>query len=219
MSREWPRQCMRTQGQPASATSFAIAGSPRPPETSLTMVAPTANASAATLARVVSMLTGSPAAASSRTTGRTRAISVGASIRSAPGRVDSPPTSTMSAPSARMATPCATAASRSAYRPPSENESGVTLRTPITTGRRTGSAYGAALRHRPYRYFHAAGEGQRWLGGAGWYQGEVGQPDEALTGGGGHGEVPVAGGVPVRPAGLAAVRYRRVAVAVAHVRI
>jgi hypothetical protein len=147
MSRECPRQCMSTHGQPASATTFAIVGSASPPETSLTTAAPASSAAAATLARVVSMLIGTPAAASARITGTTRPISVSASIRSAPGRVDSPPTSTRSAPCARSSTPCATAASRSAYRPPSEKESGVTLSTPITTGL-TGSAYGAGDRPR-----------------------------------------------------------------------
>ena len=56
--------------------------------------------------------------------------------RVAPGRVDSPPTSTMSAPAAASANPRSIAASRSSQRPPSLNESGVTLSTPITTGRR-----------------------------------------------------------------------------------
>jgi len=41
----------------------------------------------------------------------------------------------MSAPARTMACPCATAESRCRYRPPSENESGVTLRTPITRQR------------------------------------------------------------------------------------
>ena len=53
----------------------------------------------------------------------------------APGRVDSPPTSSTSAPAATSASPCATAASGSRNRPPSEKESGVTLTMPITAGR------------------------------------------------------------------------------------
>ena len=111
-----------------------MSGSASPPETSLTTAAPAARAASATRARLVSMLTATPAAVSSRMTGRTRSTSVAASIRSAPGRVDSPPMSTRCAPASRRRTPCPTAASRSAYRPPSEKESGVTLRTPITTG-------------------------------------------------------------------------------------
>jgi hypothetical protein len=125
---------MRIHGQPASATTAAIPGSARPPDTSLTITAPAPRAAAATSARVVSMLSGTPAAASALITGSTRAVSVGPSTRSAPGRVDSPPMSMMSAPVRRSAMPCATAASTLAYRPPSEKESGVTLRTPITTG-------------------------------------------------------------------------------------
>ena len=51
------------------------------------------------------------------------------------GRVDSAPTSRMSAPSATMRRACSIAASGSRKRPPSEKESGVTFRTPITSGR------------------------------------------------------------------------------------
>src|SRR5690606_36081546 len=134
ITRECRRQCMITYGQPASATTLVMVGSASPPETSLTTTAPAASAAAATAARVVSTLTGTPAAANSVITGTTRRISVAASTRSAPGRVDSPPTSIRSAPCARSSIPCAIAASRLAHRPPSENESGVTLRTPITTG-------------------------------------------------------------------------------------
>src|SRR5262249_47435569 len=52
----------------------------------------------------------------------------------APGRVDSPPMSTIAQPCAAMLLACATAASAARKRPPSENESCVTLRMPITTG-------------------------------------------------------------------------------------
>jgi hypothetical protein len=65
-----------------------------PPLTSLTSVAPAAIAASATSARVVSTLVRTPAADSSRITGRTRRHSSSLSTRSAPGRVDSPPTST-----------------------------------------------------------------------------------------------------------------------------
>lgn len=108
-----PRQCMITQGVRDSATTAAIRGSARPPETSLTIAAPASTQASATADRVVSTLTRTPAATSSRTTGRTRSRSVAASIRCAPGRVDSPPTSTRSAPASRIATPCATACDRS----------------------------------------------------------------------------------------------------------
>ena len=53
----------------------------------------------------------------------------------APGRVDSPPTSTSAAPSAASRLPWSTAAPGSTKRPPSEKLSGVTLSTPITDGR------------------------------------------------------------------------------------
>ena len=52
----------------------------------------------------------------------------------APGRVDSPPTSTMAAPARTMSSPCSTAASGSRYAPPSEKESGVTFKIPMMRG-------------------------------------------------------------------------------------
>ena len=81
-------------------------GSARPPETSLTIRAPLCSAARATSACMVSMLTVMPCAASSLTTGTTRDASTRGSIRAAPGRVDSPPTSTIPAPSAAIARPC-----------------------------------------------------------------------------------------------------------------
>src|SRR5215472_8437221 len=53
----------------------------------------------------------------------------------APGRVDSPPTSTISAPSSSRRSPCAIAASGEKCCPPSENESGVTFTIPTTAVR------------------------------------------------------------------------------------
>ena len=61
----------------------------------------------------------------------TRRNSSSAAIASAPGRVDSPPTSTMSAPSATIFRPCSMAFSAARNFPPSENESGVTFNTPM----------------------------------------------------------------------------------------
>ena len=52
----------------------------------------------------------------------------------APGRVDSPPTSTIPAPAAIIALPWAAARSGSRSRPPSEKLSGVALTIPMTTG-------------------------------------------------------------------------------------
>lgn len=89
----------------------------------------------ATAARIVSTETTRPSAASARTTGTTRRSSSASSTRGAPGRVDSPPTSIRSAPREARSRPCLTARSVSNQRPPSENESGVTLTTPMTAQR------------------------------------------------------------------------------------
>src|ERR1051326_3944259 len=64
-------------------------------------------------------------------TGMTRSNSTSSGTGSEPGRVDSPPTSVESAPSSTIDKPRATAASSCTNLPPSEKESGVTLRTPI----------------------------------------------------------------------------------------
>ncbi len=131
----WPRQCMATNGTPASRTTAAMSGSARPPLTSLTISAPASSAADAISARMVSMLTTAPAATRPRTTGSTRPDSSSALTRCAPGRVDSPPTSTMSAPSCTSDMPWVMAASGSRNAPPSEKESGVTLTTPMTRQR------------------------------------------------------------------------------------
>ncbi len=129
------RQCMATYAAPVAATVSSMRGSASPPETSLTMSAPASRAASATSLRIVSTDTVAPSAASAVMTGTTRASSSSTSGRVAPGRVDSPPTSRMSAPATSSSRPCAIAASGVAQRPPSENESGVTLTTPISTGR------------------------------------------------------------------------------------
>src|SRR6516225_2401059 len=64
-----------------------------------------------------------------------RASSSFSVIAKAPGRVDSPPTSMMSQPAAAICCACDRAASMPTYCPPSENESGVRLRIPMTIGR------------------------------------------------------------------------------------
>src|SRR4051794_28206866 len=85
---------------------------------------------------VVSTLIGTLVVAARRsTTGITRRSSSSAGTGAAPGRVDSPPTSRRSAPCPASSIPCATAASGSRKRPPSENESGVTLTIPMTAAR------------------------------------------------------------------------------------
>lgn len=130
-----PRQCITTNGTSAAATAGIMSGSARPPLTSLTRTAPAATAFSATRARMVSTETVTPSEASPFTTGMTRRSSSDSSTRLAPGRVDSPPTSTRSAPSDTRSRPCFTAAVVSNQRPPSEKESGVTLTTPMTAQR------------------------------------------------------------------------------------
>src|SRR6516164_5809426 len=112
-----------------------MSGSARPPLTSLTRRAPASSAAWATSARIVSTLTGTFSWASPAITGITRRSSSAAGIRCAPGRVDSPPTSTMSAPCAASCRPRVIAASVPNHSPPSEKESGVTFTTPMTRQR------------------------------------------------------------------------------------
>src|SRR5205823_3086342 len=68
-------------------------------------------------------------------TGTTRRSSSATVTPLEPGRVDSPPTSTIAAPSSTILRAAAAATSASRCTPPSEKESGVTLITPITDGR------------------------------------------------------------------------------------
>ena len=83
------------------------------------------------------------------TTGSTRSSSAAAGTGSAPGRVDSPPTSTIAAPSEISRRACAMASTWSSNAPPSENESGVTLTTPMIVYIRP--SYGRALASQPLR--------------------------------------------------------------------
>ncbi len=128
-----PRICMTTTPASHEAATSTIAGS-RKPETSLMMLAPAHTAARATSACRVSMLTHMPRSASARTTAMVRASSSSIGTASAPGRVDSPPTSIIWAPSSTKRSAWATAASKPSCSPPSENESGVTFRMPIMTG-------------------------------------------------------------------------------------
>ena len=83
-----------------------------------------------------------------RAPARTRRSSSSSDTAAAPGRVDSPPTSTRRAPSASSRRAVATAAAGSRLSPPSEKLSGVTLTTPITEGRGQHSASGGRLTRR-----------------------------------------------------------------------
>ncbi len=118
-----------------AATAGTISGSARPPETSLTMRRAGVDAPRRDLGAASCRWRRRPLGGERRTTGRTRRSSSSTEGRSAPGRVDSPPTSTMSAPRPRASRPWAMAASGSNHWPPSEKESGVTLTTPMTSVR------------------------------------------------------------------------------------
>ncbi len=114
----------------------AMAGSPRSAVTSLTRPAPASRAARATTALVVSTRS---APASRRRGARSPARRGRARRRPTPAR--SPAGSTRRPcrgwplPRRRASRPWATADSVSACRPPSENESGVTLTMPMTQGR------------------------------------------------------------------------------------
>ena len=126
MVRGVPCMCMATQPAPAAAaTGHRLA------DTSFTIVAPAASAASATGGFTVST-DSRTRPASAWSTGTTRRSSSAAGTPWAPGRLDSPPTSMRSAPSSTMARPRCTARSWSKYRPPSENESGVTFKMPMT---------------------------------------------------------------------------------------
>ena len=102
--------------------------------------APAATAARITAGREVSTEIGIDVErARASTTGTTRAISSATDGGRDPGRVDSPPMSRSSAPCSIIASPWSMAAVGSVYRPPSENESGVTLTIPHTSGARSAS--------------------------------------------------------------------------------
>ena len=127
-----PCMCMMMKADLVSAISGIISWSPRPPVTSFTIEAPARIAARATSAFDVSIeIITSLFLRNCSTTGITRCNSSSGATASAPGRVDSPPTSMMCAPSAAIRRPCATAFSASKKFPPSENEFGVIFNTPM----------------------------------------------------------------------------------------
>ena len=132
--------CITMTPQVLVATNSTILGSVKP-VTSLTIEAPQRTAALATATWRVSIETMAPSLASARTTGSTRRASSSGLTGVNPGRVDSPPTSMMSAPASSIARPYSMAASGSKCSPPSLNESGVTLRTPMMRGRSKLSSY------------------------------------------------------------------------------
>ena len=130
--------CIRHTATLACATVWAMAGSAVPAVTSFTMHPPHAIALRAVEDRRVSIEKGMDRRPSSSQTGTIRRCSSSSPTDSEPGRVLSPPTSIRSAPSAIISTAWATAASGSSHLPPSENESGVTFKIPMTAGRPSG---------------------------------------------------------------------------------
>ena len=100
MVRGSPCMCMRQTSAPLAATTPAISASPRSAVTSLTIVAPAASARRATSAFAVSIeMTTAERARTPSITGSTRSSSTSSDTPSEPGRVDSPPMSTIAAPS------------------------------------------------------------------------------------------------------------------------
>ncbi len=132
------RLCMMMTGTPCSATT--------PRHIGVALQAPDVVDDArrqlrvprrATPAFMVSIETGTPSAVTAGRTGASRRSS--SSGETAPrrhrGGSNSAPMSRMSAPSAARRRACSIARCGSRKRPPSEKQSGVTLSTPITTGR------------------------------------------------------------------------------------
>ena len=125
---------MRTTPAPRSAQSAAISGSPRRAVTSLTIAAPGVERRRGDRRlRGVDRDRAPPSRASPATTG------IDPRAAPPPRRPPRPPAGSIrrrrrgsSAPAAASSRPCAIAASGSRYSPPSENESGVTLTTPIS---------------------------------------------------------------------------------------
>ena len=108
-----PCMCIRQHAASRAATIAAIWGSARKAVTSLTSRAPACSAACATAAFEVSIEIRAAGFRASRPsmTGSTRSCSTAAGTGWAPGRVDSPPTSSRSAPSASSRSPWVMAAS------------------------------------------------------------------------------------------------------------
>ena len=122
-----------------TSPSFVEAAASRAPglsnaRTSFKIAAPASAASSMISGLEVSTDTQKPSFASAFTTGITRERSSSSGTSVAPGRVDSPPTSMIRAPSPRIFSAQASASGRALCSPPSEKESGVTLRMPMMTG-------------------------------------------------------------------------------------
>ena len=122
----------RARRRPAACDASAV-----PPDTSLTIVAPASSAAARDrgLRGVDADRTPRRRRRARAPPGRTRRTSSSASTGSAPGRVDSPPTSSTAAPAASQRSSVGDRRVGSRKLPPSEKESGVTFTTPMTARR------------------------------------------------------------------------------------
>ena len=135
-----PRICIRQIGRPVAA---AAATAPVRPSarTSFSRPAPRAAAAVISSGELVSTDTITSSSAAMRSnSGSTLSISSATETGAAPGRVDSPPISRIAAPAPTISRARAMARSRSSRRdwyrlPPSANESGVVLMTPMMAGR------------------------------------------------------------------------------------
>src|SRR5918994_6627983 len=161
-----PFLCIRHTAQSLCATASSAPGAVSA-STSLIIEAPAARAAFITAGRRVSTETQRSESCSS--TGITRLSSSSSGTGAAPGGVIPPPISMISTPSLASLRAWAMASFRLKNMPPSEKESGVTLITPMTSGRSSESS------KRPQRNFlggrrrcgGALGTGvaRRWLGG------------------------------------------------------
>ena len=124
-----------TQQATDDCRTASIASTLAKPSTSLIMSAPRSITARMTSGFRVSTDRGTPHSRKAFSTGCRRPNSASTGTTAAPGRVDSAPRSRRSAPSSIMRWAASMAADGSSHCPPSEKESGVRLRIPITNGR------------------------------------------------------------------------------------
>ena len=126
--------CIKHTGTPVSLAALNAPGSCNA-RTSLMSPAPAFTASRITSALLVSIeITHCAFFATASITGMVLSSSSCSETSGAPGRVDSPPMSINLAPSSIMRSAWSKACFTSACLPPSEKESGVTFKIPITCG-------------------------------------------------------------------------------------
>ncbi len=128
--------CIRHIGHSDSAIKSAIPGSPRE-DTSFTMSAPESSAILATdsLLESIEIPTSGKTSLTASMMGITLRASSSWLTSTAPGLVDSPPTSIQSAPPSNIFTALSTASPTPSTLEPGWNESGVAFNTPIMRGK------------------------------------------------------------------------------------